>query len=78
MRHLIIINFQSITYNSYLHLSDVLSPIIRDHLYKYIVSDANYAVSVARPPNATNYAQTTKFFTAQITARDKAFPTGNA
>ena len=59
MRHMIIINFQSITYNSYIHLSDV-SPIIRDHLYKYIVSDANYAVSVARPPNATNCALTTK------------------
>ena len=59
MRHLIIINVQSITFNSYLHLSDI-SPVIRDHLYKYIVSDANYAVSVARHPSATNYALTTK------------------
>ena len=61
MRHMIIINFQSITYNSYLHLwlSDI-SPIIRDHLYKYIASDANFTVSVARPPNTTNYALTIK------------------
>ena len=53
MRHMIIINFQSNAYNIYLHLYDI-SPIIREHLYKYIVSDSNYAVSVARPPNATN------------------------
>ena len=70
MRHMLIINFQSISYNTYLHLSDICL-IIREDLYKYIVSDPNYAVSVARPPNATNTPKQRKFLTAQITARDQ-------